>query len=1281
MRRLSALALALALLLASGHALSQTGDNATPAATDEVQLPPAFAVVGEIGRALPRAILYEPLHERMAVVDAHNRLLLVNALDYRTLAVLHERGEYQDFAFSHDGRWLAVIVDMQVEIWDTESRQMVAQLGGLGNAKQLTGPLAFSSDDRVLLFYGIYPAPRQLRQKETDSITYPWMWHLGAARKEESSTFPKGVQAVQMVDYPNGFFLSPDNKIVAALPGRLRILDAFTLQPIFDIPTERYEQDPLQVWSSLRDNRLYVSPVNFSSLIQVNTQRGALVEIPINNAITQNDLSLINQLELGSAARIIGGQASRQNNPLLQRFLGNYRDSNRYGSDRLTVTLIDLVVPPASAGDNVRALLFVYDEDKGQGTFQFSWQEAASQMVLSPDGQDVLLRRNEGEEQIITFNLDSGQEIRRFLPALRAIGAYSRFSKNRVLAYDQSGKTLISDFQRIDAQTNQVVFEDLRYSQQFERFYFSQDSQKLITLAGSEWREWDFKTGKVLRREVVHFPGTVIATSSDGYRFLSQNEYSSGVSVTDLATGNNYSVGFAGVPGSGVAQIVPNADWTRFLVVYSSNPYGPYAPGNQIALYDYREGQKWLIAGDDLPPANQRRYGWVDANTVYVYGQGLRGEQPARVYGVQYAPNGLPDCIVRAYPQEVPAFTQLWERLVLSLRVDKLDALSAQICQQLPSNAAEVEQLLLPTTVATQANATGVPIEDVPQCLTARYPGEADRYAQVWKVMTANASPAEARRLADLLCQGIGTPQPEGTFDPAQGQVMFIDAQTGLRSTGDYREPAVEQTPLQPIYDLFEKTEKRPLGNAILSPDQELVAASSLPGELTVYQMLVPYRSLTAQLTATASVQLEQANLIRALPSPSSTYSVVGTPRPTLTPTPAQTLYPRPAESAFNDGPKTTALCPSEKLYSISQPPASYQVSGQLYAQVNGEYLWSVQPEDGSRQEDKTILQCTRGVSCQISPDNSWILADTYDSIFIVRPDNSDPRTLWDKRTPVPPTPMPQDLHWSGSRALEWTGPVPVTPEAGGRTVYLPAIIRDVLNVYPDPKPWFAKISINQIATEFISRQPGGPWAVAYTTYNTGLGVGYKYYLYHTETGIYQLFAQSEYNQISIAWHPLGDRLYYRFPNDYPGTTYQVSFPDLANRIAANARNGAWSNDGRYVAYSTQSNTQPVGVWDSYTGTERTYCLPETGVRAYGGPFTWSPDGRYLALIAPLPKDESKEGVGAHTLILNVETGEVVDLTTGIVQIVLWAQEPGTYGDGRVVTPTATVTFTPSPTP
>ncbi|HEX2909050.1 MAG TPA: hypothetical protein VHO69_19410, partial [Phototrophicaceae bacterium] len=752
------------------------------------------------------------------------------------------------------------------------------------------------------------------------------------------------------------------------------------------------------------------------------------------------------------------------------------------------------------------------------------------------------------------------QEVRRFLPALRAIGGYRRDIKNRVLAFDPSGEFLLSDFQRLDPNTNQVVAEDLRYSRSFDLFFWSGDSQKVITLADTEWREWSVATGEVLRRGVVNLKGSIISTSSDGYRYLSKYDTTSGgggAEVIDMNTGERYDVPFAAIPGSSIAAVYVNPSWTRFLVVYSDNPYGPYTPGNQVAIYHYQDGFRSLIAGDDLPPPSQRQYGWSNDDTAFVYGQGLISEQPERIYAVDYALNGLPACVAEAYPDQTAAFLKLWERLVLNLRPDKLDLLARAICDQLPDTVAGVEQLLLPTASPTFIAATGVPFGAVPQCLKDRYPGDADAYSDVWRAMTADATPEERQQLAVLLCEGIGIIRPDQEFDPSLGMTLFINGDTGERASGNYQAPVVERRPLDQLYDLFEKTENRSLGTVILSPNADLLAASSMPGELVIYRLLVTYDSIMAHVTATAAAQLAAANLIKAMPSPSPTYNPIGTPRPTLTPTPKQTLFPRPDEPVYADM-ESVELCPSEKLASINNPPASYDAVGKIYAEVMGETLWSIEPETGVRREDPDLLQCGRGIQCQYSPDNAWVLVESYDYIYVDRPDNSDSRVLWDLRTPFPATPVPYELWWTGNHTIEWEAEIPVTVAPSSRSYYENAFIRDVMNVYPDPKPWVPRISINEIPAQFISRQPGGPWAVAYTTYNTGIGIGYKYYIYQTETGEYHLFAQHEYNEILLYWQPSGDRLFYRFPlpNGYYTDAYQVTFPEASNRLLGNEPGG-----------------------------------------------------------------------------------------------------------------------------
>ena len=65
----------------------------------------------------------------------------------------------------------------------------------------------------------------------------------------------------------------------------------------------------------------------------------------------------------------------------------------------------------------------------------------------------------------------------------------------------------------------------------------------------------------------------------------------------------------------------------------------------------------------------------------------------------------------------------------------------------------------------------------------------------------------------------------------------------------------------------------------------------------------------------------------------------------------------------------------------------------------------------------------------------------------------------------------------------------------------------------------------------------------------------------------------------------------------------------------------------------------------------------------------------------PLPADENVEGVGQHLLVIKLDTGEVIDLTSGVLDPYVWALDPGGYGDGVRVTPTPSPTPQPTATP
>jgi hypothetical protein len=513
---------------------------------------------------------------------------------------------------------------------------------------------------------------------------------------------------------------------------------------------------------------------------------------------------------------------------------------------------------------------------------------------------------------------------------------------------------------------------------------------------------------------------------------------------------------------------------------------------------------------------------------------------------------------------------------------------------------------------------------------------------------------------------------------------MFIDVETGERSLGDYTPPPSRTRPLQPIIDEYYRTARRQMGTIALSPDNTLIAASSLPGELVIYRFTdrINYATLVSYGTATRSAELNAANLISVLPSATPTLSTIGTAQPTFTPTITPTPPPRPEQGLDlpQEG-ESEDFCPSEELFTLADAPEEFNPTGRIIGRASGDYLWAAQPEDGSRAPDLTVPACGPQFRCDIAPDESWFLAYAINEIFVVRPDGTDVRTLFDEDDI-----WPDQIEWSGANTLEYEVYVYREQSPVGQAGY--HIQRDILGVFPDPIPWYPLVQIPDeeafdpnAPAEIIVRQPGGAWLVVRTIFTTGVGPGYKYYLYNIDTGEYTYFARlAGYPAQSMyfEWDDLGQRLFYAYPQrsgEY--REFYVFDPATGeHQLLGDFYGGVWSQDGRYAAFATNRRTQPVAVWDSQTGLLRTYCIPETGARLYEGSFTWSPidqpDGRrYLALLAPLPRDESDEGIGAHTLILDIETGVVVDLVTGLADHLIWLVDapPGALPFGA---PTAT---------
>jgi WD40 repeat protein len=1276
-----------ALTMSVQHAVvAQPASAITPTPTPEN----IFAVETVIGKPVPSKLLYNPQYNQLLTLDAYNRLVLADANTHEPLAELSYSGTVMDILFSNDGSTLAVLTSQSVDLWDVPSRSLLQRLTALNNPFTLYGPLSFSHDDTMLLFFGEYPTPRNLRTSETDRSTFPWLWDVAAARGQRQSRLPNRAEAVQLFDYIAGAALAPAPDgplLIGALPGRVQVMEAASLRPLYSIPIARYARDPFRLFNSQIDGRVYLSSSANNALVLVDTVNQTSIDLPLNVPLTESQLESLDFERISPLGALTLGPANTPFvNPLHQRFLGDYYRgiSGEYGSRPITLSLLDIVISPGM-GEN-RALIVLQDPETDRVSLRLS-AGGHQQMTLSPD-RSTLLVRETTEDTVVAYNLARGISTLRFVPALR-LGRYSHLLKNRVLTYSPDGRTIQTDFQTIDAATARVLAQDVAYSRQYERFYFAPDSRHIITMSGTEWRRWDIFTGEVVQREVINLRGSVVATAASGTRLLYQDQDTGGNTVMRIAEVTDSGVRTAqitinGLAGHNIERVLPNPNWSRFLAIYSVNRFGPHAPANQVAMYTMGRGRNWLMAGDDLPGMSGRDYAWVDNDTVAILSAVERDPSPWRVYGVDYHASGLPACLVQRFGDDaVPVLGGLWAFLVWKNAPYQLDDIAVRICTAPPASLADAVATLGPSSTPTRITATPLPSADINACFDAAFGSAAPLYLARWATLTADLTPQESAQMAIRMCEGLsGVRLSPGDLGYAQPRfTMLIDAESGLRSAGDYQPAQVVSILLDPFYRRFREVYQRDMGRGILSPDRQFIVASGLPGELVVYRLTKPFETVMLSATETAQAAYNAANQIVGMPTLTATYNPIGTARPTLTPTAAQTMPPPPQTgTAVYAALTERSFCPAS-LTPISSLRADWGATGRLLGRIQSDIIWAIEPENGSRYPAPEAPLCREGVSCTFSPDREWILADTYDFTYVVRPDGSAERILFDRRTPQPENRRPNDLSWALGNVLNWT--TRQTVQENGRNQTRTFLRRDVLNVFPDPDLLpLEGHTINQIPVSNLRVQPGGVWALADVTYNTGTGTGFRTYLYHMLTGEARLFANDVYPQ----WHITGDRVFWSIPIGRDITYYyQMAAEDdwTPRFLSVNLRpNGLWSNDGEQVLITLNPNTgYHASIWNPRTGTLNRYCLPETDRNSTIGEWTWSPDGQYLAVQATLPRDRGQAGVGAHTLIIRLSDGMVVDVTNGVASLISWVREPGQYPPDVRVTLTPSPTFTPSPTP
>ncbi len=1301
MKRIHILFFSFALLLLAGTMLAQ---EAPPA--------PSFNFVQQLGQARPQGIVYNPPLDQFAWVDTRGRLLLVDATTYQTQHILYEAETYNAYAFSHNGRMLALALGRRVELWDTQTGTQLALLEPDG-ANSTTGPLLFSDEDDLLLFTAIVPAPQELRRSENDTSNLPWLWDIPAALNQANSTLVGRVDAYPFFEFRNGLILTPNDKLVAARPGRIEVLDITSdgFPVIAELETARNEQDPIDLWFSLHDEQVYFRPVDQNGLFQIDSRDGSITSMPLGRELNHNTMPALQDLILSDQARIIGQPNSREVNSLLRLLLGdNYLASWNYHP--ITVYLLDILQPVTVSKDQMGVLVYILDEQTGRGSLDFVRPLDVLHMALHPEDTHFLARRASGSQPVEVYHLDSGVLETTITPALHDL------ENNHVLAYNATGSTILSDFQRFDARTGAVVYEDLSYNYGFDSYFFHADSQKMVTLAGEDWWLWDIASGEVIRREKVRLRGALLQTSPDAARFLTALDTPAGPAreIVEIGQDDRPMVVFENLPNASITDIVASPNWENYLVMYAPDPASSDYPGSIAALYNLYEGKRWFISGDDLPPAIQT-YGWLDNEPAYIYGEFSESfgiAVPQRVYGLEFHPSGLPACLVAAFPDEWQQWLPLWERLNANWRPDSLARLAQHLCDALPASVAEVDAIFNPSPVPTRVPVTPLPavIAGAPECLTQRFPNEAVQYARDWREITAGLSTEEIAEMEELLCAGLtgseSPPFPE-TRSHSTARVMTIDITTGQRHLGTFipRVQAAPQPNLQLVLNEFERAQQVRPGDSLLSPDAQLLATRSRTNHILIFGLVKPYEAIVAEATATAVVVEagsvdEEPRRISVRPTATQPFENLGQPRPTLTPTVTPTSPPPPTEQVAQEAyGQVEEVCEAAStVYDISAPPPGYAATGRLFTYTDhSASVWVVDATSGAFYEDDRLPRCHSEINCNFSFDQNWILTYT-DDIRVSRPDGSAAWVLFDAaEQPV----WPHDIYWLDNDTLEFS-----------YTGYLPERSLDPVTLYrraevetrqlSEPFPPPPAITINQLLTDTLSTQPGGTLAVVRTSFNSGSsGTGYKYYIYDRATGEADYFARLvNAEELLIQWHPLGKALYYRYTTD---ETWYVYDPQThQHRVLGSFPDGQWSRDGRYrvgaFRLPFEENEarrlagQPIPtlrVWDSETGLMRHYCVPTpdpyaalgieqptpppgqdaapglpTGTPLPPAPETvtfaapswimlWSPDSRYIALQVVMHGGNGEISTEFSTLfILDTLTGAFTEIPVRVNTITVW---------------------------
>jgi WD40 repeat protein len=1266
------------------------------------QEPPLFVFERQIGARPPSVVQYDPNFDRFVWTDTDGQLVLADARTYDTQHVLYESGAYNAYRFSHDGRYLALAIDQRVELWNTQTGTLSTMLEPSG-ALLVNAPLYFSRDDGLLLLNTVVPAPPELRRSENDTSNLPWLWDLENALDEiPRSTLPNRVNAYPFYDFRYGMAIGSNRYLVGGFPQRVRVLDAGNdeLPTIADLSSSRGERDPINVWESAVNPLMYIAP-DFGAMVQINTESGTLFRMPLGRDLRNGTMDQVDGFTRTRLERTIGAPSTQYENSLLRLIYGdNYRAEQGYAA--FTVILLDLLQPLTISADQSALLLYTYNESYENGMMELIRPPDITQMVLSPDTTRLMVRRASGRQPIEIYNIETGELELTIFPAEPDGG---------LLAYNADGSVIISDFQRFDAATGEVLAEIPQYTQPFERVTLTDEGQTIVTFRGSEWQMWDADTTAPVGAGEYVPAGFVVRSSPDGLRVLTQSDGQNGIEMQIYNAVANERRTLVIPHTGGINSILPSEDWEQFLVQYSSG---------DVAVFTMSDGRIFSIGADNLPP-DVNQVGWVDNGTIYAQSYTLEDYRTNPIYGLDYHVSGLPRCLVDTFPENWQAWLPVWEELRYRLDSQNYALLNQRICAALPQDAESVIPALTPTpNFYYESDATRIPgrLPDVPTCLTSQFYGEQLDYAALWRELTTDLSEEEIANLEDLICEGLITSlsgiQPTPTVNPnllnavtatpveavAQSidtaeqaiSVMTIDISTGNRSVGSYLPPMLTDSPQETytqeqvnglvnsfFYNQFGYT---PYSYSV-SPDGTRFAMLGDNGFVSIYRLSKSVQTLVSdEQNAVAEREADTPRSIGLPATPTESYAFVGQPLPTLTPTVTPT-----APAPVSEGTVETQLeevCPVQQLFDLSAPPADFAVSGRLLVPPREDIhaVWVLEPETGELYPDERLPMCGINENCNYSFDVQYILR-IAEAVTVSRADGSNPVELFaPQEAPV----FPSDFNWRDSHTLRWSFDVFI---AEGDN---PGYVRHYVdydaeaNTLSEPLTLPEQPRIHELETSIRSVQPMiERWLVLSTPYDNGES---KYYLYDRDTETWTYFARGN---IDFEWHPLGTVMYYRFPGT--DDVYQFDPETGIHRIyGERLPQGQWSRDGRYRITWLSADDEwidelrrgelpsKVQVWDTATNTIRRYCIPETGTSSIGEGIVWSPDSRYVVFTTRLHPDmdvvptatttpdivpptatmvplEVQRDYGyPRTMLLDIQTGSVTVISKDDVYPTMWIE-------------------------